>query len=65
MNGGVKVTPLTRNARNTPVSEQAGSQKIIYENINIYATVSNDYDVRLLGERLAAEKKSVEESKGL
>lgn len=65
MNGGVKVTPLTRNARNTPVSEQAGSQKIIYENINIYATVSNDYDVRLLGERLAAEKKSVEESKGI
>jgi len=65
MNGGVKVTPLTRNARNTPVSEQAGSQRIIYENINIYATVSNDYDVRLLGERLAAEKKSVEESKGL
>ena len=65
MNGGVKVTPLTRNARNTPVSEQAGSQKIIYENISIYATVSSDYDVRLLGERLAAEKKSIEESKGL
>lgn len=65
MNGGVQITPLTRNARNTPVSEQGGSQTTIYEDIKIYATISNDYDVRRLGERLAAERKSVEISKGL
>lgn len=65
MNGGVQITPLTRNARNTPVSEQGGGQTTIYEDIKIYATISNDYDVRRLGERLAAERKSVEISKGL
>lgn len=67
MNGGVRVTPLTRDARNTPVSlsEQGGGQKVIYETINVYAQVSNDYDVRLLGEKLAAEKKSLEISKGI
>lgn len=64
MNGGVKVTPLTKNARNTAVSEAAG-QTVFYENVTVYANVSNDYDVRLLGERLAAERKSIEISKGL
>lgn len=64
MNGGVKITPLTKNARNTAVSEAAG-QTVFYENVTVYANVSNDYDVRLLGERLAAERKSIEISKGL
>lgn len=64
MNGGVKITPLTKNARNTAASEAAG-QTVFYENVTVYANVSNDYDVRLLGERLAAERKSIEISKGL
>lgn len=67
MNGGVKVTPLSRNVKNTPVSlsEGAGGQRITYEYITVNAVVNNDYDVRRLGERLAAEKKSIEISKGL
>lgn len=67
MNGGVKVTPLSRNVKNTPVSlsEGAGGQRITYEYITVNAVVNNDYDVRRLGERLMAEKKSIEISKGL
>ena len=66
MNGGVKITPLTREAKNTPVSTSgAGKQKLIYNTINVYASVSNDYDVRRLAERLAIEEKQIELSRGL
>lgn len=64
MNGGIKITPLSRSAQNTPVSS-SGAQKLFYDNITIYATISNDYDVRRLGERLAAERKQIEIEKGL
>lgn len=66
MNGGIKVTPLTREAKNTPVSASgAGKQKLVYNTINVYASVSNDYDVRRLAERLAIEEKQIELSRGL
>ena len=66
MNGGIKVTPLTREAKNTPVSPSgAGKQKLIYNTINVYASVSNDYDVRRLAERIAIEEKQIELSRGL
>ena len=66
MNGGIKVTPLTREAKNTPVSTSgAGKQKLVYNTINVYASVSNDYDVHRLAERLAIEEKQIELSRGL
>lgn len=66
MNGGIKVTPLTREAKNTPVSTSgAGKQKLVYNTINVYASVSNDYDVRRLAEKIAIEEKQIELSRGL
>lgn len=63
MNGGVKVTPLTRSAQNTPVSD--GGQKIFYSNYTINATISGGYDVRRLAENLDNEKRKLEMGVGL
>ncbi len=63
MNGGVKVTPLTRSAQNTTVSD--GGQKIFYSNYTINATISSDYDVRRLAENLENEKRKLEMGAGL
>lgn len=65
MNGGIKVTPLTKEAKNTPVSSSTGSQKLFYNNYTVNAVISNEYDVRLLAEELAAEQKQIEISRGL
>ena len=63
MNGGVKVTPLTRTATNTPVG--AGGDTIInHYNNYVSATVSNDYDVDRLAQRLATAEKRENIGKG-
>ena len=63
MNGGVRVTPLTRTSQNTPVSD--GGQKIFYSNYTINATISGGYDVRRLAENLENEKRKLEMGAGL
>lgn len=65
INGGVKVTPLSRTAKNTPVGSGDGAKKLIYNNITVNAAVSSDYDVTRLAERLAAEQRRIEEGKGI
>jgi hypothetical protein len=63
MNGGIKITPLSRTATNTPVG--AGGDTIINNYYNyVTAEVNNDYDVQRLAERLGAEERSIEEGKG-
>lgn len=63
MNGGVKVTPLNRTATNTPVG--AGGDTIInHYNNYVSATVSNDYDVDRLAQRLATAEKRENIGKG-
>ena len=64
MNGGVKVTPLSRTATNTPVG--AGGDTVINNYYNyVSAEVSNDYDVDRLAERLGEAEHRIEEGKGL
>lgn len=67
MNGGVRITPLTGNARNSAV-ETAGAgqgQKNFYNTYNIYATISGDTDIRRISQKLAAEQKRIENAKGI
>ncbi len=63
MNGGVKVTPLTRSAQNTPVSD--GGQKIFYSSYTINATIANGYDVSRLAEDLETERRRIENGRGM
>ncbi|MBP3380507.1 MAG: hypothetical protein J6K77_06575, partial [Ruminococcus sp.] len=65
MNGGVRVTPLKENARNTAVSAESGSQKIFYNTYNINnPKISNGMDVRRLAESLANEQRRIETGRG-
>ncbi|MDE5582410.1 MAG: phage tail tape measure protein [Ruminococcus sp.] len=59
VNGGVRVTPLTQNSRNTPVSS-GGGQKVFYSNYTINATISGGYDVSRLAEDLETERRRIE-----
>ncbi|MDE5772753.1 MAG: phage tail tape measure protein [Ruminococcus sp.] len=63
MNGGVKVTPLTRSSQNTPVSD--GGQKIFYSSYTINATIANGYDVSKLAEELETERRRIENGRGM
>ena len=62
MNGGVRVTPLTQNSRNTSVS--GGGQKVFYSTYNITAKISNSYDVSRLAEDLETERRRIEMGMG-
>lgn len=57
MNGGVRVTPLTQNSRNTAVS---GNSNISYNYYTVNANISNSYDVYKLAEELATAKNRIE-----
>ena len=57
MNGGVRVTPLTQNSRNTAVS---GNSNISYNYYTVNASISNSYDVYKLAEELATAKNRIE-----
>ena len=61
MNGGVKVTPLSRSAQNNPVS----SSNIYYSSYTINATISGGYDVRRLTEDLETEKQRSNNGRGI
>jgi hypothetical protein len=63
MNGGVRVTNLTPSGMNTAVG--AGGDTIInHYNNYVSATVSNDYDVDRLAQRLATAEKRENIGKG-
>lgn len=63
INGGVRITPLTPSAVNTPVG--AGGDTIInHYNNYVTANVGNDYDVDRLAQRLATAEKRENIGKG-
>lgn len=67
MNGGVRITPLTRDARNTPVqttSGGAGSSTKIYNNY-ISATIKGSYDVYKLAEDMSTAERIMDNAKGV
>ena len=64
INGGVRITPLTPTAVNTPIGGKSGDTIINTYNNYVSADVSSDYDVDKLAERLASAEKSIEEGKG-
>lgn len=67
MNGGVRVTPLTGNARNSTVGAagEGQSRNTFYNTYNIYATVSSDMDIDRISQKLAAKQKRIENAKGI
>lgn len=63
MNGGVKITPLTGTARNTPVG--AGEKTVIYNFHNsIEAKISSRYDIDDLAEDLSTAQKRIAQGQG-
>lgn len=67
MNGGVRITPLTRDARNTPVQTAgggAGSSTKIYNN-TVYATIKGSYDVYRLAEDMSTAERIMDNAKGV
>ena len=62
MNGGVKVTPLSRTASNR--AAESGSVENYYQTFHITATIKDDYDVRRLSEKLGQLSKSNNFGKG-
>lgn len=67
MNGGVRITPLTRDARNTPVQTTgggAGSSTKIYNN-TVYATIKGSYDVYRLAEDMSTAERIMDNAKGV
>ena len=66
MNGGVRVTPLKGNSRNTAVSDSTAGQKIFYNTYNINnPRMSNDMDIRQVAQKLAIEQRRIEKGRGL
>lgn len=67
MNGGVRITPLTRDARNTPVQTTgggAGSSTKIFNN-TVYATIKGSYDVYKLAEDMSTAERIMDNAKGV
>lgn len=62
MNGGVRVTPLSRTSQNTPVSGNV--QKNYYSTYNVYATIASSYDVSRLAEDLEAQRRYISQGMG-
>lgn len=66
MNGGVRITPLKGNSRNTAVSDNTAGQKIFYNTYNINnPRISNDMDIRQISQKLAIEQRRIEKGRGL
>ena len=61
MNGGVKITPLTKSAQNSPVSSVAGTTII---NNEIHANIASSYDVWKLAEDLSRAENIINRSLG-
>lgn len=67
MNGGVRITPLTRDARNTPVQTSpggAGSSTKIFNN-TVYATIKGSYDVYKLAEDMSTAERIMDNARGV
>ncbi|HOR22299.1 MAG TPA: hypothetical protein PLY43_06210, partial [Ruminococcus sp.] len=67
MNGGVRITPLTRNAQNTPVQTSpggAGGSTKIYNNY-ISATIKDSYDVYKLAEDMSTAERIMDNARGV
>lgn len=67
MNGGVRITPLTKDARNTPAQTTgggAGSSTKIYNNY-ISATIKGGYDVYKLAEDMSTAERIMDNAKGV
>jgi len=67
MNGGVRITPLTRSAQNTPVQTTgggAGSSTKIFNN-TVYATIKGGYDVYKLAEDMSTAERIMDNAKGV
>lgn len=66
MNGGIRVTPLHRNADNTSEVGSGSMQKNFYNTYNINnPKLSSDTDIRTLAQKLAAEQRRIEKGRGL
>ena len=63
MNGGIKITPLSRTATNTPVGAGGGTTINNYNN-TVYATVRDKYDVYGMAEEMATAERRIEQGKG-
>ncbi len=67
MNGGVRITPLTREARNTPVQTSpggAGGTTKIYNN-SVTAVIKGSYDVYRLAEDMSTAERIMDNAKGV
>ena len=67
MNGGVRITPLTRDARNTPVQTSpggAGGTTKIYNN-TVTAVIKGSYDVYKLAEDMSTAERIMDNAKGV
>lgn len=63
MNGGIKITPLSRTATNTPVGAGSGTTINNYNN-TVYATVRDKYNVYGMAEDMATAERRIEQGKG-
>ena len=63
MNGGIKITPLSRTATNTPVGAGNGTTINNYYN-SVKAVVSGKYDVYDMAEDMATAEKRIDQGKG-
>ncbi|MCM1133583.1 MAG: phage tail tape measure protein [Ruminococcus flavefaciens] len=66
MNGGVRVTPLTDNARNSSASGGGTVQKIFHNTYNINKPrMSSNADIRKIAQEMAVEQRRIERGRGL
>ena len=63
MNGGIKITPLSRTATNTPIGAGGGATIHNYYN-TVYAQVAGKYDVYGMAEDLATAERRIDIGKG-
>ena len=63
MNGGVKVTPLTRTATNTPVGAGGDTINNYYYN-SVQATIGSRYDVYKMAEDLDTAERRINQGRG-
>lgn len=66
VNGGVKITPLSRNANNTAVSGDKAGQKIFYNTYYFNNTrIANNMDICRIAQDLATQQRRIEAGRGL
>ena len=63
INGGIRITPLTPSATNTPVGAGKGTTINNYNNV-VYASVRDKYDVYNMAEDMATAEHRIDVGKG-